>query len=277
MDNNNNEITFLHVPFAEKDKAKSLGARWSATDKKWFVPAGVALKPFSQWLKAPATIEKKTLDTSRWVKVPEHSPKLYVDLVPKTGWYSNLRSELATHEWDLIRHTAYKLAGNKCEICGESGFAQGKSHAVECHERWTYDNTTLTQTLAGVQALCPNCHTATHMGLANIRGQSQEATVHLATVNGWSAHETNEHVQNAFADWIERSEKKWRLDMSWLLAYENELSTATVAKVRQAMASDGSDRKMANARIEERWEGQSEEDMTGAEIMAGIMSQAGII
>ena len=105
MNNNNkNEITFLHVPFDQKDKAKALGARWDSAEKKWFVPAGMPVQVFSQWLNAPAKpvhAERKTLDTRLWVAVPEHSPKLYVDLVPKTGWYSNLRSELAKEEWDL--------------------------------------------------------------------------------------------------------------------------------------------------------------------------------
>jgi len=279
MDNkNNNEITYLHVPFDQKDQAKALGARWNGTEKKWFVPAGVPIKPFSRWLNAPPPKpEKKTLDTSRWVRVPEHSPRLYVDLVPKTGWYSNLRSELAPHEWDLVRFTAYKVAGNKCEICGDTGFNQGLRHAVEAHERWAYDNKTGTQTLIGVQALCPACHRSTHMGLANIRGQSQEATEHLAKVNDWSARETNKHVEDAFADWMERSERKWRLDMSWLLVYEDELSEATIEKIRHAMASDGSDRLMANASIQEDKEDWQGDNDSGSEIMLGIMSQTGII
>lgn len=278
--NNNNEITFLHVPFDQKDKAKALGARWDSAQKKWFVPAGMSVQLFSQWLNAPSVpvqAPKKTLDTSLWVAVPEHSPKLYVDLVPKTGWYSNLRSELAKEEWDLVRHTAYKLAGNKCEICGDSGFNQNFRHAVEAHERWSFDATTGTQILVGVQALCPACHQATHMGLANIRGVAVEATAHLAKVNNWSAHEANDHIQKAFADWIERSEKKWRLDMSWLLVYESELSKETVDKIRQAMKSDGSDRKMANASVKEEKEYFESENDSASEIMLGIMSQAGII
>lgn len=39
----------LKVPFAEKDEAKRLGARWDAAIKKWYVPAGVDLAPFARW------------------------------------------------------------------------------------------------------------------------------------------------------------------------------------------------------------------------------------
>lgn len=42
--------TFLTVPFKDKDAAKSLGARWDATQRQWFVPEGRELAPFAVWL-----------------------------------------------------------------------------------------------------------------------------------------------------------------------------------------------------------------------------------
>ncbi len=42
----------LCVPFAEKDEAKKLGARWDAAHKVWFVPDGFATAPFARWLPA---------------------------------------------------------------------------------------------------------------------------------------------------------------------------------------------------------------------------------
>lgn len=41
---------FLNVPFAEKDAAKGLGARWDATQKKWYVPQGVDVDQFGRWM-----------------------------------------------------------------------------------------------------------------------------------------------------------------------------------------------------------------------------------
>ena len=41
----------LNVPYADKDQAKALGARWIADQKRWVVPAGVELGPFSAWLQ----------------------------------------------------------------------------------------------------------------------------------------------------------------------------------------------------------------------------------
>jgi exodeoxyribonuclease VII large subunit len=54
-------MTELEVPFVEKDTVKALGARWDAVRKKWYVPAGMDLLPFSRWLPGlvlpPAVVE----------------------------------------------------------------------------------------------------------------------------------------------------------------------------------------------------------------------------
>ena len=42
-------ITYLNVPFAEKDEVKSLGAQWDVDKKKWYVPPRVDLAPFHRW------------------------------------------------------------------------------------------------------------------------------------------------------------------------------------------------------------------------------------
>jgi hypothetical protein len=42
-------LTFLDVPFAEKDAAKRLGARWDGKAKKWYAPHGVDVNLFSAW------------------------------------------------------------------------------------------------------------------------------------------------------------------------------------------------------------------------------------
>lgn len=46
------EKTFLHVPMADKEEAKELGARWDSNAKLWFVPAKKDLQPFADWRKS---------------------------------------------------------------------------------------------------------------------------------------------------------------------------------------------------------------------------------
>jgi Domain of unknown function (DUF5710) len=41
---------YLNVPFAEKDQAKKLGARWHPTRKQWYIPAETNPTPFARWL-----------------------------------------------------------------------------------------------------------------------------------------------------------------------------------------------------------------------------------
>ncbi len=42
--------TYLTVPFKEKDSVKALGARWDSDARRWYVPDGQDLVPFTNWL-----------------------------------------------------------------------------------------------------------------------------------------------------------------------------------------------------------------------------------
>ncbi len=41
--------TFIAVPFAEKDEAKGLGAKWDRKEKSWYVPEGLDPAGFAKW------------------------------------------------------------------------------------------------------------------------------------------------------------------------------------------------------------------------------------
>ena len=40
---------YLNVPYAQKDAAKALGARWDPTHKKWYVPGNINVSLFDAW------------------------------------------------------------------------------------------------------------------------------------------------------------------------------------------------------------------------------------
>lgn len=42
-------MMILKVPYAEKDEAKALGARWNAQRKAWYVPDETDAAPFERW------------------------------------------------------------------------------------------------------------------------------------------------------------------------------------------------------------------------------------
>jgi hypothetical protein len=147
------------------------------------------------------------------------TPKLTVELIPKTCHYSNVRTTVTKQEWDKIRFISYEAANNKCEICGDVGKNQGYNHNVECHEIWEYDDTNHLQKLVGLISLCPICHQVKHIGRAMAMGRHQEAYNQLMKVNKWSPKQVEQHILESFELHKERSKHKWDLDIT-LLAEE---------------------------------------------------------
>jgi 5-methylcytosine-specific restriction endonuclease McrA len=145
--------------------------------------------------------------------------KLTIELVPKTAWYTNVRSNVTKSEWDRLRNKSYALANNVCEICGDTGKNQGYKHNVECHEIWHYDDTNKTQTLTGLISLCPYCHKCKHPGLAQINGELNIVINHLIKVNNITKPDAEKLLNDAFNVWKERSKYKWILDISYIQNY----------------------------------------------------------
>jgi Domain of unknown function (DUF5710) len=197
---------WLDVPHAEKDAAKSAGARWDSAVRRWYAPQAALLPGLARWEPVIPEVlpgEDRTFGQG-----------LFVDLVPSTCWFTNVRSCVDENQWDALRSMVYRRAGNRCEICGAPR-GQGRER-LEAHERWSFDETTCTQALRRLIALCWSCHRATHFGFAEITGTSAEARAHLQAVNGWSTAEVDAHIEWAFSLWGERSAHDWHLDLSIL-------------------------------------------------------------
>ncbi|EKD98127.1 MAG: hypothetical protein ACD_23C00570G0002 [uncultured bacterium] len=202
-------MQLLSVPFAQKDEAKALGARWNPKVKRWFVPDNVDVAPFVRW------IEPQTLKSDRESAHSIKSPRLYIDMIPTTAWYSNLRSILTPEEWQAVKIQTATAAHHHCQACGN----QGGRHPVECHELWNFNYDTYTQVLTRTVALCPDCHRATHFGLARVKGYADAAKAHLMKVNGWSQADVALHIINANDEFQERNCIDWILDARWVLDF----------------------------------------------------------
>jgi hypothetical protein len=137
---------------------------------------------------------------------------LYIELVPQTCWFSNVRNHVTKPEWDIIRKSVFAKAGNRCEICG----GKGAKWPVECHEIFAYDDALKFQTLVGMIALCPACHQAKHFGLARLKGVDKEAMWHLCEVNNWTIDQGVDHVNQQMTIGIERSKHEWSVDLQFL-------------------------------------------------------------
>jgi len=155
--------------------------------------------------------------------------KLFLDLIPQTSWYTNLRAVLTEAEWLNVRRQVYKKYNYKCSICG----GKGDKHPVEAHERWTYNFETKTQQLVDIVALCPNCHMVTHYGLAIVQKKDKIAFNHLMSVNKITAEEAQIIIKNGFEKWNGRNQIKWKVDMNWLIKYFiKNLSTKTIETLK---------------------------------------------
>jgi hypothetical protein len=162
------------------------------------------------------------------------APRLTIELVPETCWFSNVRDRVSREDWERIRSQICGRAGHRCEICG----GRGTKHPVECHEVWEYDETEGVQRLVRMIALCPACHEVKHIGLAGLKGRGEIASAHLAEVNGWSSEIADRYIDAAFATWERRSSRTWLLDVSVLTAYG--IDATIIAEASRASARDRS-------------------------------------
>ena len=65
-------VTYIHCPYAEKDAAKALGARWDVSRSMWYVPDNLDISLFKQWLNHQKQTDKKPPAKSRCVTVGKH-------------------------------------------------------------------------------------------------------------------------------------------------------------------------------------------------------------
>ncbi|MCH8724039.1 DUF1738 domain-containing protein, partial [Neisseria gonorrhoeae] len=54
------ERVYVQIPYADREQAKMLGAKWDKEEKSWYIPPGVNQEPFRKWLDS-ATNQAKTV------------------------------------------------------------------------------------------------------------------------------------------------------------------------------------------------------------------------
>lgn len=222
---------WLDVPYAEKDEAKALGARWDPQVKRWYDP-----RPVTQGL-------------DRWAALPDvpdllpgedrsFGSGLFVDLVPSSCWFTNVRTCVSQKDWERLRRTITRRAGHVCEACG-AGEDRTVRRWLEAHERWAYDQHHGVQVLTRLICLCSDCHLVTHFGYANVTGRTDQAFEHLRAVTGMTATQARRHVDAAFDLWQTRSLHTWTLDLSMLTNAGVTLARPEAAAERRAAAQQG--------------------------------------
>lgn len=229
---------WLDVPFGEKDEAKALGARWDPAAKRWYAPRP-GMTALQRWAALP--------------DVPDLLPGedrsfgagLFVDLVPQSCWFTNVRSCVVPRDWERLRRMIRDRAGQRCEICG-AGEDRELGQWLEAHERWFYDDVRQVQVLRRLICLCTGCHITTHFGYAQVTGNEAAAFDYLCAVAGMSAAQARQHIGQAFDVWQARSGRTWTLDLS-LLTDAGITLAAPPAAGRRAAAADRQVRAVRSA------------------------------
>jgi Domain of unknown function (DUF5710) len=221
---------WLDVPFAEKDEAKQLGARWDPAQRRWYAPRP-GMAGLARWAPRPPLPDLLPGEDRSF------GSGLFVDLVPQSCWFTNVRSGVAPADWDRVRRMVYRRAGDRCEACGRAR-DQAAGVRMEAHERWYFDDARGVQVLRRLICLCGSCHGTTHFGLANVQGRAAEALGHLIAVTGTSRELAEARVDEAFDVWQHRSARTWDLDLSILTAAGVALARPVSPAHRAEVARD---------------------------------------
>jgi hypothetical protein len=143
--------------------------------------------------------------------------RLTIGLIPKPNWGKNARSYLKPSQWKKLSKKVTDAASGACQVCKKH------SETLHCHEMWEWDDITNVQTLVGLRAVCPLCHSAIHIGRSFATGQGERAFNHLMAVNGWTQSQTQDHMSSAYSLWQIRSrEEDWLIDYTFLDSFLQE-------------------------------------------------------
>jgi Domain of unknown function (DUF5710) len=208
---------WLDVPYEDKAIVKRLGGRWEPSAARWYALPGVTgIEP---WLPLPPVLpgEDRTFGSG-----------LFVDMIPSTSWFRNVRTAVDARDWFRIRTMVYNRSGYFCEACGVKCVKDDERRQPEAHERFEYLDDD-TQKLRRLVCLCSACHEATHFGRAVATGHGERAILHLARVRGTTLEDAVEHAAEKAALYDLMSQRRWPLDLSIL-------SDAGLAVVRSAAA-----------------------------------------
>lgn len=154
--------------------------------------------------------------------------KIQTEMIPHAMHGINVRSRVDAKTWTAIAHKShylnlvkFQLHKDQCEVCRSNGRKQGFGHPLEAHEEWSFNHGTRTQKLTRIRSLCPLCHKAVHIGLADKSGYGEQVRKHMQQVNGWTIGQVEAHIAQAKATVKAMNDMgKYKLDLTHLNAKE---------------------------------------------------------
>lgn len=215
-------MTFYEVGFNEKDAAKKLGARFNFNLKLWYAPneaVSAAMSAQFRSLSDEDLNDLRLITGLQELKGEDRSfggNSLFVDLIPASCFFKNVRSGIKESHWRLLSKLVRARVGGQCEICGMAEDPESGNY-LDAHERLHYDDATKVQKLMRIVSLCKPCHLYTHMGFASLQGKAEEAIAHKMKISGMSRAEVDQEIEAAFKLWEQRNKSEWVLDLGVLV------------------------------------------------------------
>lgn len=143
---------YMTVPFAKKDEAKNLGAKWDKSIGKWFIDEGKDLTPFSAWLE-PQAVESSAQPADgvrKWQKAaapvatgnyPAPQDAVVLLSIDTNGLPLQERGEYA--HYDVLKaYDPCRVIQVSYNLCGKKDFQPVESgNLIVQAEGFTIDNT----------------------------------------------------------------------------------------------------------------------------------------
>ena len=120
---------YLNCPYADKDEAKELGARWDNAKRQWFVPDGVDINLFEKWWP------------KKWLPIHPCFPDIQ-ELEEKIGAVTGVLDNLQ----DVIQHEIQVAFEPDLYVEPPTAFETFQQEVRECAE-WKKDNPEFWQTV----------------------------------------------------------------------------------------------------------------------------------
>ena len=102
---------WLDVPYADKDTAKALGARWDGAARRWFALPG-RVNQLTAWAAAPALPDPLPGEDRAF------GDGLFVDSIPTSCWFTNMRTCVSPSDRAQVKTLVVGRTGRRCEVCG---------------------------------------------------------------------------------------------------------------------------------------------------------------
>jgi hypothetical protein len=203
---NTDERAYLDVPFAEKNDAKRLGARWDNVKRMWYAPREEP-ELMDRW-----GLSARQLTTLEGEDRQFGEDELRIEFAPRSCWCKKIRYALERDEVNRVQDLVFGRVNRTCEVCG----VQDLDKPFQMHGRWEYDKQTSTQTLKRIVTMCQECFDVTHFGATSYAGRRDYAMLHWQKVTGRTEMECQAHIDQAYQTARELNERVWTLDLSLL-------------------------------------------------------------